>query len=194
MRDVFIHPLNFERRYKMKKFFGHLITITKHRHAVISHCAKSGILLQGLFHDMSKYSPTEFKQGIKYYTGVKSPNEGERADYGYSLAWMHHKGINRHHFEYWTDYNPKTKLVCPIKMPARFLAEMFCDRVAASKTYQGKNYTNAHPLEYFERGNAKNIMHPETAEKLKEILIILNEQGESEAFRAVKKLVKAGKY
>ena len=178
----------------MIKALGHFITITKHRHAVIRHCAKSGILWQGLMHDMSKYSPTEFKQGMKYYTGTKSPNEGERAEYGYSLAWMHHQGRNRHHFEYWTDYNPQTKLVSPVKMPARFLAEMFCDRVAASKIYQGKNYSSHHPLEYFNRGNAKNVMHPETADKLHEILVILDEQGEKAAFKAVKKMVKEKTY
>lgn len=178
----------------MIKALGHFKTITKHRHTVIKHCAKCGIFWQGLFHDLSKYSPTEFKQGIKYYTGTKSPNEGERAEYGYSLAWMHHKGRNRHHFEYWTDYNPQTKLVSPVKMPAKYLAEMFCDRVAASKTYQGENYTNHHPLEYFERGNARKVMHPETAEKLREILITLDEKGEKEAFKLVKTIVKNKKY
>lgn len=178
----------------MLKALGHLKTITKHRHTVIKHCAKSGILWQGLFHDLSKYYPTEFKQGIKYYTGVKSPNEGERAEYGYSLAWMHHKGRNKHHFEYWTDYNPQTKLVSPVKMPARYLIEMFCDRVAASKTYQGSNYSNHHPLEYFDHGNAKNIMHPETAVKLREILVILDEQGEYKAFKAVRQLAKDNTY
>ncbi len=178
----------------MKKIFGHFKTITKHRHMVIRHCARSGILWQGLFHDLSKYSPTEFRQGIKYYTGTKSPNEGERAEYGYSLAWIHHKGRNKHHFEYWTDYNPVTKIVGPVKMPAKCLAEMFCDRVAASKTYQGKNYTTHHPLEYFNRGNAKKVMHPETAEKLRELLTVLDEQGEKQAFKAVKKLVKENKY
>lgn len=178
----------------MIKTLGHFKTITKHRHTVIKHCAKCGILLQGLFHDLSKYSPTEFRQGIKYYTGKKSPNEDERAENGYSLAWIHHKGRNKHHFEYWTDYNPQTKLISPVKMPAIYLAEMFCDRVAASKTYQGKNYTNHHPLEYFEKGNAKKIMHPETAEKLKEILVTLDEKGEGEAFKKVKELVKNKDY
>ncbi len=178
----------------MNKFFGHIKTITKHRHTVIMHCAKAGLLWQGLFHDLSKYCPTEFKQGIRYYTGTKSPNEDERAEYGYSLAWMHHKGRNRHHFEYWTDYNPLTKCVCPIKMPTRYLVEMFCDRVAASKIYQGKKYTQHHPLEYFERGNAKNIMHPETSKKLRELLITLDERGEKEAFKSVKALLKNKEY
>ena len=176
------------------KAWKHFCTITYHKYLVAKGCFAVGLYWQGLMHDMSKYSPTEFMQGIKYYTGVKSPNEGERAEYGYSLAWMHHKGRNRHHFEYWTDYNPQTKLVSPVKMPARFLAEMFCDRVAASKIYQGKNYSPHHPLEYFNRGNAKNVMHPETADKLHEILVILDEQGEKAAFKAVKKMVKEKTY
>lgn len=178
----------------MKRIFGHFMTITKHRHAVIRHCMRCGIFFQGLWHDLSKYSPTEFRQGIKYYTGVKSPNEGERADNGYSLAWIHHKDRNRHHFEYWTDYHPETKMMSPVRMPARYLAEMFCDRVAASKTYQGKNYTDGHSLEYFERGMARKHMHPETAQKLHELLTLLKEQGEDAAFKAVRQIVKDGNY
>ena len=80
-----------------KRLFGHFCTITKHRHKVIANCAKAGILWQGLRHDLSKYSPTEFIPGVKYYTGKRSPNEGEREKYGYSKAWMHHKGRNKHH-------------------------------------------------------------------------------------------------
>ena len=178
----------------MIKAIKHFNTITKHRNKVIVHCFKAGIGFQGLFHDLSKYSFAEFITGARYYQGHRSPNEAERAEYGYSKAWMHHKGRNRHHFEYWTDYNPQTKLVSPVKMPARFLAEMFCDRVAASKIYQGKNYSNHHPLEYFNRGNAKNVMHPETADKLHELLVILDEQGEKAEFKAVKKMVKEKSY
>ena len=114
---------------------------------VIKHCKKAGIFWQGLRHDLSKYSPTEFIPGAKYYLGTRSPNEAERNDIGYSTAWLHHKGRNRHHYEYWQDYNPKTKKMEPVEMPIKYFKEMFCDRVAASKIYQGKNYTNAHPLE-----------------------------------------------
>ena len=127
----------------------HFITITKHRHRVMLHCFKAGIPFQGLTHDLSKYSPTEFIPGAKYYLGNRSPNEAERIEKGYSAAWLHHKGRNRHHYEYWMDYSTKTKRLEPIEMPTKYLKEMFCDRVAASKIYQGKNYTEAHPLEYF---------------------------------------------
>ena len=93
----------------IKKLFGHFHTITHHRHKVISNCARAGILGQGLRHDLSKYSLTEFIPGVKYYTGTRSPNEGERRDIGYSKAWMHHKGRNKHHYEYWQDINRETK-------------------------------------------------------------------------------------
>ncbi len=169
-------------------FFGHLSTITKHRHKVIIHCKKAGIFRQGLFHDLSKYSPTEFFRGVKNYTnGEKSPNEKEREEKGYSLAWIHHKGRNRHHFEYWNDYNPKTKQVMGVKMPINYAKEMFCDRVAASKIYQKGNYTDKHPLEYFLRGKGnRTLIHPETSALMEKWLTILAEKGEKEAFKTIR--------
>jgi hypothetical protein len=166
----------------------HFCTITRHRHRVIAHCRRAGIFWQGLFHDLSKYTPTEFFPGARYYQGTRSPNEGERETLGYSLAWMHHKGRNRHHFEYWVDVNPVSKRYEPVKMPLRFVYEMFCDRVAASKIYQGKNYTDSHPLEYFKRGNARVKMHPTTADTLEEWLTMLAERGERETFAHIKQI------
>lgn len=174
----------------MKKAFGHFKTITAHRHAVIRHCAKAGILWQGLFHDLSKYTPTEFLSGARYYVGTRSPNELEREAYGYSRAWLHHKGRNRHHFEYWFDYNPREKRNMPVKMPLRFVIEMFCDRVAASKIYQGKAYCDTHPLDYFERGRQVRLIHPETSDFLESLLRMLAEEGEEATFRYIRKYIK----
>lgn len=171
----------------------HFKTITKHRHKVIAHCAKAGILWQGLRHDLSKYTPTEFLPGARFCTGTRSPNEGEREEYGYSLAWMHHKGRNRHHFEYWTDYDPVTRVMSPVKMPLRYVVEMFCDRVAAGKIYKGKEYTNQSPLEYFYRGKSTRIIHPETSALLETLLKMLAEKGEDDTFRYIRELLKRGK-
>ncbi len=171
----------------------HFKTITKHRHKVIAHCAKAGILWQGLCHDLSKYSPTEFLPGAKYCTGTRSPNEGEREAYGHSKAWMHHKGRNRHHFEYWTDYNPKTRQVEPVKMPLRYVIEMFCDRVAASKIYQGDNYKPDSALQYFLKGKSHRKIHPETSRLLERLLRILAVKGEDEAFGYVRYLLRRNK-
>ncbi len=167
--------------------FRHFATITRHRHCVIAHCFRAGIGFQGLFHDLSKYSPIEFLTGARYYQGTRSPNEKERELYGYSAAWLHHKGRNRHHFEYWNDLNPATKRYEPVPMPLRFVKEMFCDRVAASKIYQGKNYEDGHPLAYFLRGNARLYMHKDTADLLESWLRILAEQGETAAFAHIRK-------
>lgn len=83
-------------------FFGHLSTINHHKWLVMQHCFKVGLYRQGLLHDLSKYSPVEFLAGVKYYQGFESPNNAERRAIGYSRAWLHHKGRNKHHLEYWT--------------------------------------------------------------------------------------------
>ena len=167
--------------------FKHFKTITKHRHMVIRHAFKAGIPLRGLLHDLSKYSPEEFLPGARFYLGTRSPNEAERAKYGFSKAWMHHKGRNKHHFEYWCDYNPETKLMSPVEMPVKYVIEMFCDRVAASKIYQGKNYIDTHPLDYFERGKQRRAIHPKTSELLESLLVMLAEKGEKETFKHIRK-------
>ena len=143
-------------------------------------CIKAGIGLQGLFHDLSKYSPTEFIPGAKYYTGKESPNNGERRETGYSLAWMHHKGRNKHHFEFWYDYDMKTKKIVPMDMPDRYIKEMFCDRVAASKTYNKKSYTQEAPLQYLTKSTAHEKMTETTYKKLLFLLKKLATDGEKE--------------
>ena len=166
----------------------HFKTITKHRHTVIKHCFKAGIGFQGLFHDLSKYTPTEFIPGAIHYQGTRSPNEGERETIGFSKAWMHHKGRNKHHFEYWTDYDRVTKQMQGMPMPDRYIKEMFCDRVAASKIYKKDKYSDKSPLEYFEMGRNRRstIIHDETSEKLEFLLKMLSEKGEKETFKYIR--------
>ncbi|MCR5150413.1 MAG: DUF5662 family protein [Clostridiales bacterium] len=170
--------------------FNHFKTITKHRHMVFRHCVKAGIPFQGLKHDLSKYSLAEFIPGAKYYLGTRSPNEQERQTCGYSSAWLHHKGRNRHHFEYWLDYNPKTKRVEPVKMPKKYVAEMFCDRVAASKTYLGSDYTDESPLLYFINGRPRRNIHPETSDELEKLLTMLRDEGEEKTFAYIRSWMK----
>lgn len=171
----------------MLHLWKHFKTVAKHRHLVFVHCVKAGIPWRGMVHDLSKFSPTEFIEGARFYLGDRSPTEREREVYGYSKAWMHHKGRNRHHFEYWTDYNIVSKKLEPVKMPLVFVKEMFCDRVAAGKVYQGKNYTNDNPINYFLRGRARLTMHPETAELLEKWLRLIQTDGEDAAFSEIRK-------
>ena len=173
------------------KLFRHLSTITRHRHAVIRHGFRAGIGWQALLHDLSKYTLTELIPGVRYYQGQRSPNERERELFGYSAAWLHHKGRNRHHFEYWTDYQPAVRRVMPVKMPYRYVVEMLCDRLAASKIYQGDAYTDASAWKYYENGLRVNtmIMHPKTRELLETMLHMLAEKGEEATFAYIRREV-----
>ena len=173
----------------MTRPFAHFRTITKHRHLVMKHCFMAGIPLQGLKHDLSKYSPTEFIPGARFYQGTRSPNEREREAYGYSSAWLHHKGRNRHHLEYWTDYSPVTKDLVAVKRPLKYVVEMFCDRVAASKIYKGKDYNDQCPLLYFQNRKTHVLIHPDSQRLLEELLRMLADKGEKETFRYIRKVL-----
>ena len=177
-----------------KNFRGHLRTVNQHRKMVLKHCIKAGIPIRGLLHDLSKYAPTEFIPGVLYFQGNRSPNEKEREISGYSKAWMHHKGRNRHHFEYWTDYSTVTKKMEAVPMPDIFIFEMFCDRVAASKIYNKEKYTNDMPLDYFLRSRPKRLIADDTARKLEFLLTMLRDRGEDYTFRYIRRQVRKKKH
>ena len=174
------------------KAWQHLKTILHHKRLVRAGCFKVGLYRQGIMHDWSKYSPTEFLVGCKYYQGNRSPNEIERREKGYSAAWLHHKGRNKHHLEYWIDYAADGSGMCGMKMPIQYVIEMFCDRVAASKTYRGAAYRDSHPYDYYAHSVDYYIIHPDTAAALESLLRILRDEGEERAFAAARKLLKTG--
>lgn len=163
----------------------------RHRKTVRRYCFKAGIIRQGLTHDLSKYSPSEFWAGAKYFQGNRSPQAREREVLGYSAAWLHHKGRNKHHFEYWTDFADGRKTY--VDMPPRYFAEMVCDRIAASRIYLKEKYTPSSPLEYFESKTDRDGMNPATAERLRYFLTLLKDEGEDAMFAELKKYVKESK-
>ena len=175
------------------KAWQHFKTITYHRWLVRRGCFRAGLYWQGLTHDLSMYSPTEFWVGARYYQGTRSPNAAEREEKGYSEAWMHHKGRNRHHYEYWTDMNRATKRYESVPMPRKYLVEMVMDRIAACKVYQGKDYTDGSALVYYENSMERNLMHPRTQKELQFILRMLRDRGEADTFRYLKEDVLKGK-
>lgn len=174
----------------MSKAWKHFKTITHHKFLVAQGCFKVGLYKQGLLHDLSKYSPTEFRVGARYYQGNRSPNNAEREDIGYSAAWLHHKGRNKHHFEYWFDYQEDQpgKLV-PVPMPDRYIAEMIMDRIAASKVYEGARYTDASAWNYYAAAHGgweDTLLHPKTKETLEKYLKLLSEEGEKKTFARIR--------
>lgn len=168
-------------------WWGHFTTINHHKWLVMKSCFRLGLYKQGLLHDLSKYSPAEFLVGVKYFQGTRSPNNAEREDKGYTSAWLHHKGRNKHHLEYWIDYDLENGGMTGMKMPVKYVVEMFCDRVAASKNYNREAYNDTFPLAYYKKGKGKYMLHEETARLLEELLTMLAQKGEEETFAYIKK-------
>ena len=168
------------------KALSHLHTINEHRRMVRKICFRLGLYYQGLTHDLSKYSPSEFLVGAKYYQGYRSPNNAEREEKGYSAAWLHHKGRNKHHYEYWMDYAAIEGGIIPARMPNRYLAEMYADRVAASKIYNKDKYTQDMPLKYFLRGKDAALIEKHTKVELEHLLNMLAQQGDAETEKYIR--------
>lgn len=157
----------------------HFKTITAHKLMVMKFCFRVGLYKQGLLHDLSKYKWIEFSAGVKYFKGDESPNGIQKLKEGYSAAWLHHKGRNKHHIEYWIDYGNKIEDgMVGMKMPTRYVVECFLDRVAASKNYQKESYKNDSPLKYYNHGKNYSIMHPESRALLESLLHKLADEGE----------------
>lgn len=143
----------------IKNFFFHFCKIWKHKYYVFKNCCKLGIPFQGLVHDLSKFSPVEFLESVKYYQGTSSPIDACKKEKGYSNAWLHHKGRNRHHYEYWQDNfdNGGT----PLLMPFDCALEMFADCIGAAQAYLGKDFSFEKEWSWWLNKKAKGIaMHP----------------------------------
>ena len=176
---------------QLKTAAKHFHTITEHKLTVMDLCFRVGLIRQGLLHDLSKYSPEEFLVGARYYQGTRSPNAAEKLEKGYSSAWLHHKGRNKHHYEYWIDVYPDPDLQWRgIKMPLRYCLEMVCDRIAASKVYRGADYTDSASWEYYSARGEKCLMHPETRALLEFFLRLLRDQGEFRALSCMRWFLK----
>ncbi len=147
-------------KIKLKNIFLHTALVFKHKYIVFIHTCKCGIPLQGIVHDMSKFSPTEFFESVRYYQGDRSPIGACRRATGMSHAWLHHKGRNRHHIEYW--YDPECSIL-PI-MPYKYAVECVCDKLAATKTYARGSYNESLPLIHWNKygrkvpGNEKTML------------------------------------
>lgn len=158
----------------LKNAIKHFGLITKHKWIVFKLCCKAGIPWRGLVHDLSKYSPTEFFESIKYYTGTHSPITEAKRNNGYSKAWLHHKGRNRHHAEYWEDY--RAPIQNPV-IPYKYVVEMVCDTLAAGIVYSGKNWTNDTQLNYWNREKINSHMNEKTQEFLTNVYLQVSEKG-----------------
>ena len=160
----------------MNKIFRHLKTILIHKYWVFYYCRRLGITWQGITHDMSKFSPTEFIESIKFFQdGKASPIPVAKKEQGYSLAWQHHKGRNPHHYEYWTD-NYDNGTTC-IKMPFKYVLELIADYLAAGKTYNGKDFTIPQEIEWWESSKENRAINKDTKDEISLLLRLIDKHG-----------------
>ena len=177
-----------EEKTILYRLFHHISTVSHHRKEVRKNCFKCGLYKQGLLHDLSKYSPSEFIPSVKYYQGYRSPYMKEKELYGFSKGWLHHKGRNKHHWEYW--YDLVDGIWQAVEMPLPYFVEMVCDRVAACKIYEGNKYTKESALNYFLARPEKQFMHPNTRAKLEKVLRNIATNGEDVVFNQLKEELK----
>ena len=160
----------------MSKYFKHLKVVLKHKWIVFRECCACGFFWRGLIHDNSKLLPTEFFSSAKYFQGDKSPIDAEKAKKGYSEAWLHHKGHNKHHWEWWTDFGPDGEIIAN-KIPSRYVIEMICDWIGAGMVYGGENWTQGEPLRYYYKVRPGRHFHPETETLIIYLLEIIRDKG-----------------
>lgn len=156
-----------ETKITFQKFFGHLKTVLVHKYWVFYYACKLGIPWRGFKHDLSKFSPTEFWESVRYWDGKSSPIPRCKEDRGYSLAWQHHKGRNSHHYEYWVDYLDQGGVA--IKMPWKDFLEMAADWLGAGRAYWGKKFTLESEYQYVLTKLRTAKMHTSTAHSLEYI-------------------------
>lgn len=171
---MMVKIMKFNDKLTVKKFFAHLHNVNKHRFKVFVLCLRAGIPWRGLVHDLSKYSPTEFLESARYYSKGYSPIINCKKVKGYSEAWLHHKGRNKHHYEYWNDYTAPNET--PI-IPYKYLIEMVCDTLAAGLTYQGKKWTPSYQLNYWLKNREFAKVNPKIDFLLTKIYTEVSEQG-----------------
>lgn len=160
----------------------HFKTICRHKIVVFRECKACGIVWRGLVHDLSKFSPIEFLPSARYFQGTRSPIEKEKEEIGYSAAWLHHKGFNPHHWEYWTDFGENGEVIAN-KIPSKYVIEMVCDWIGAGIVYS-ENWNQSEPLNYYNKVRAGRHFHPETEKLIVRLLEIIRDNG-LEAFHQV---------
>ena len=161
----------------MSNLFKHLKVVHKHRKYVRQMCFKMGIPWQGLIHDLSKYSIKELSI-CKYYGGSKSPHAYCRDELGYSPSWINHYHRNKHHWQFWLDIEDWPDKVTPIKMPYKYVIEMFCDFVGAGKAYNQGKWDENMPWDYYQKAcKGKRLMDECSDYLLVKLLWILKEDG-----------------
>lgn len=168
----------------IRRFFGHLWTVLRHKYWVFIFACKCGIPIRGFFHDFSKFSPVEFFESVKYFTGTDSPINKAKKEKGYSKAWFHHRGRNKHHYEYWVDWLDSGGI--PVKMPYKYVVEMICDYLAAAITYRQGEFSYLKEYQWWEHREMYANMHKDTKKLVTSIFTSLITVDDNVVFKRIR--------
>lgn len=175
----------------MGVYWKHFMTVCRHKHEVFKQCRACGIGWQGFIHDLSKFGPTEFVSSARYFQGNRSPIEAEKEAIGYSKAWLHHKGHNKHHWEYWTDFADDGTIIAN-KIPVNYVIEMCCDWVGAGKVYGKDKWTQESPMIHYKKMRPGRYFHPETDALIIHCMELIRDEGLDAFHKYARKVLKEG--
>lgn len=125
--------------------------ITVHKWYVMIECFKQGLFLQGILHDISKLSPSEFIPYMNFFT---KKDKSEEAKEAFNKAWLHHIHNNPHHWEHWIMPGKNTVY----EMPDKYRIEMICDWIGAGLAITGKREFK----EWYEKNKDRIVLHERT--------------------------------
>lgn len=152
----------------MVRLFKLLRRVIIHKFWVAYYCFQLGLYWQGITHDLSKFSITEIKGALKYWNDSKSSLAYEKELKGYSATFLHHRGRNPHHYEYWIHSLDEGGV--PAEMPRKYVLELICDYLAACRTYGGDP---KHEFSWWVVHSPKMKIHPKTKEFIENIFFYI---------------------
>ncbi|WP_080846507.1 DUF5662 family protein [Cytobacillus gottheilii] len=142
-----------------RAYWKNFLYILDHKLNVLVECWKEGLYIQGIIHDLSKFSPKEFFPYAKKFFSDGELNQEDEMKWKY--AWLHHQHKNKHHAEYWV-VDPQNKTALP--MPKKYLIEMVCDWRSFSRSWGRKvKPSTVDP-------SARLVLHPDSRKELEIIL------------------------
>lgn len=152
------------------RLLGHTWMVLRHKYWVFHFARIAGIPWQGLVHDLSKFSPMEFRESVRYYTGVCSPIKTcKELNHGLSYAWIHHHGRNLHHYEaWWDDFDRGPH---PQDMPYRYAVEMICDDLGAARAYMREAFSFQAEYAWWQRKRAHGVAMTEHMKAFTEAML-----------------------
>lgn len=165
----------------MNIYWQYFKQIMLHKKYVFEECAKCGIIWQGIVHDLSKFSRQEFTRSARRYFGKQTQEVKDE----YIEAWMHHKGCNPHHWEYWIDYR-KDGGIITYKIPYNYVVEMVCDWIGAGKAYEKEEWNQSEPLEYYNKVRRGRHFNMDTEELICKFLNCIKNYGLDEFHKLTK--------